>query len=278
MQLLDTFLASWCLQFLCVAAFSMQFVNLRLVTLSLAVAFPCGALAASYTASSGSGLVQIVAGILAGILAASLAGTFDLWCMGRNAAFTLLASLGVLKVLQAVLTLCGFGGIQSMPFMGDLGAGTPFGRPVWLPYALVVTLAIVAFSAYLRRSRSFFLSTIAVGDSKTLSSLYGISPTAVFFKVQVLGGAIAGATGVFLAADNGVRPDLGTMMALKAFAILSLSRSSLTMQLVLTALLVITEYAAAYYLGGHAREALGLVLLCVIMLIEGKIRGQEAVQ
>lgn len=263
---------------LCVLVFWPQFFHLRIISLSLAISLPLGALSAKLLVSTSIGSVPFLAvAALGGALTALASGFFDLKCAGFNKGLALLASLGLMKFCQGSLTALGFGGISSFNVRPPLSGFSPPQAPTWLLAALSCLIVAIAVLHYGYRRRIIFLQAIAVGDNRSLAALFGVSPARVILSIQAASGGLAGVLGVFLAMDGGYRPDLGAGLALKAFAILVLVGHNF-FAIILTGLaLVIVETAASYWWGGHAREAAGYALLAVTLLCNSWLRGRAAV-
>lgn len=268
------FLASWVLLALAVLTFSGQFLYLRVITLSLAVSFAGGAYAAAALGPD-AGVPRLLLGMAGGMVMAALGGAFDRWAGVRIHSLALLASFGFLKIFQAAVELSGYGGVRAFPlsFNQSYSFLELFNKPIWLPAALVGLLlfSILLFTLY--RFAGLRLSAIAVGDDTRLAALFGVSSRQVYFSVQLLGGAIGGFTGVLMAADGGLRPDLGFSTCIKAFGVLIATGGNWMYLLPLTLLLVLGEYLAAYYLGGHAKEAVGFILLGGALILYPRLKA-----
>jgi branched-subunit amino acid ABC-type transport system permease component len=269
----NNFLASWVLLSLTVLTFSGQFLYLRLVTLSLAVAFAGGAYAAA-SLGPGNAASHLFVGIIGGMTAAAIGGIFDRWAGVRVRALALLASFGFLKIFQALIEIIGKGGVGAFPVTFPLISISPYPmiHPSWLPIGIIglLTFSLLLWVAY--KIAGLRLSSIAVGDDDALAALFGISATHISVNVQLLGGAIGGFTGVLMAADAGLRPDLGFNICIKAFGVLIATGGRWIYLLPLTVLMVFVENTAAYYFGGHAKEFAGFILLAIVLTMRPCMR------
>jgi branched-subunit amino acid ABC-type transport system permease component len=182
--------------------------------------------------------------------------------------FGFFASVGYLKLCQGLITVATGGGIGVLTIggYGLASLGGVLAAPEWTGIAVVtMTAALVANAWFLRHSLTG-IAAIALGDDPALSLLFGIRPVLVRIVVYSVGGATAGLGGLFLAADSGLRPDVGFSVCLKAFAVLIVSGGRVPLVCLWSAVLVAVEIAAGYWWGGHAREATGLVFLGVVLL------------
>ena len=273
MHTVSNYLASWLILALTVLTFSGQFLYLRLVTLSLAASFAGGAYAASVL-GPGPAFPRLLLGMVGGVATAVIGGCFDRWAGVRIRALALLASFGFLKIFQAVIELSGQGGVRALPVVFFSPPFLPawFATPIWLPTATVGMLCLASLLFLVYKVAGIRLSAIAVGDDDALATLFGISATRISLYVQILGGTLGGFTGVLMAADAGLRPDLGFNTCIKAFGVLIATGGHWPYLLPLSLLLILAENTAAFYLGGHAREAAGFLLLGGALLLRPRIR------
>jgi branched-subunit amino acid ABC-type transport system permease component len=273
MQDVGNFVASWLILALTVLTFSGQFLYLRLITLSLAVSFAAGAYAAA-TIGPGPAVPRLLIGMVGGIAAAIVGGLFDRWAGVHVRALALLASFGFVKVFQALIEISGHGGISALPIVFHTPNLFPkwLTSPVWLPTAMIGFLLFILLLGFAYRFAGLRLDAIAVGDDDDLATLFGVSTLCTSLSVQLLGGALGGFTGVLMAADAGLRPDLGFSTCIKAFGVLIATGGHWSYLLPLTVLMILAENTAAFYFGGHAREAAGFLLLGGALLLRPGIR------
>lgn len=270
---ITNFLASWTLLVLAVLTFYGQFIYLRIVTLSLVVAFAGGAYAASIIETNSFSL-KVITGIIGGMVLAAVSGFFDRWVGMRKRVLALLASFGFIKIFQAIIELSGFGGVRVLNI--DFSRPAIFGgfncNPIWLLTAVqgIIISGIVLIILY----KVFRLRLIAtaIGDDIVLAKLYGISSNKIYGVIQIISGAIAGFAGLLMANDVGLRPDLGLNVGIKAFGVLIASGGRWYNVIFLTILFVLGESVAAYYISGQSREIVGYVILLVALIVHNKIR------
>jgi rhamnose transport system permease protein len=266
-QTINQFAASWILLALTVLAFSGQFLYLRLITLSLAVSFAGGAYAAALL-GPGPAAPRLLAGVLGGVVLAAVGGIFDLWAGSKAKSLALLASFGFLKAFQGLVEACGWGGVGAMTLTFAIPSGGGLlATPAWLPTAFIGLAGFTTLLVIVYKTGKVRLKAIASGDDPGLAALFGVSVVQTTVIVQLLGGAIGGFAGVLMAADSGLRPDLGMIAALKAFGVLVATGGRWVLLLPGTMLLVAAENIAAYHIGGHAREAAGLVVLALALIV-----------
>lgn len=277
-QLLNNGLASFIFLALVSIALAGQLHSLRVVSLSLVAAIVAGAYAAKgFVALTGShsaflGLVvACVAGAAVGAVGAQLDSRFD----AHSKVLALLASLGFLKLVQGLLTAVTGGGIEALPIALPhiLPAGAPFATPSWLVIGSLLVIGFAVFHWLVIDRTRLGAAAVAVGDNRVLASLFGINARRTQTIVQAFGGTVAGAAGLIMALDTGLRTDLGLLVAIKAFGVLIASRGSFLLIFVWAAVLIVIEQLIGFYWGGQLSEAAGLTFLVVVLLVLGA-RGQ----
>lgn len=272
-DLLASGIASLVILILAAGAFYHQLVLLRVVSLSLVVALligPYAAQASLHLTGSDSVVVALAAAALSGGIVGVTSGRLDLVFFERAGVMGLLASLGLLRVSQGVISAATGGGIDrlSVTIPERWRFGGVLAAPDWLPVGIVVLALALALLFLILPANGLTSAALAVGDDPLLARTFGISPTRIYDLSQSVGGALAGCTGLLIALDSGLRPDLGMTTILKAFGILIALRGRLTRFIPLAAVLSLVELLAAYFGGGHLREAAGLSFLMAVLLVQ----------
>lgn len=273
-QLVNNGLAAYFFLIAVCVALAGQFLSLRVISLSLVAAIAGGAYGAKASMSilgTESAAVAMASGVLAGMVTGGLGAAIDA-CFKRKAPMlALLASLGYLKVVQSVITLCTGGAVEvlAVRMPNPLPPGTLLSTPRWLFVGLIVVVVGAALQVVLLYRTALGASAVAIGDDIELASLFGVPARAVQVLLQSIGGCIAGLAGVLMAADTGLRPDLGLAIALKAFGVLIAARGRFHLLFVWAAVLVLLEQIVGFYWGGQLREATGLGFLVIALLVIG---------
>ncbi len=248
-----------------------QFHHLRILSVSLVAAMIVGAYSVKVAGALfaptpiwGAMLFAVLGGAVIGLVGGSTHSF-----IGKNhKALGLLASFGLLKVVQGGITVITGGGVEVFPLeiRTPLPLGWPLAQPTWLLAGLVFMIASLLIHWYvLNRTWTGFAAT-AIGDDRALASLFGINILRVELIVQIIGGALAGIAGVFVAIDSGLRPDVGFLIVLKAFGILIVSRGNFSLFVLWSLSLCLIEQIVGYFWGGQLKEMIGPVFLATVLL------------
>ena len=273
-QLINNGLAAYVFLLAVCVALTAQFFSLRVISLSLVAAIAGGAYGAKAvmsTLGTENVAVAMASGALVGVATGSLGAAIDAWFKKKTPILALLASLGYIKVVQSVITLCTGGAIEvlavNMP--NPLPTGALLSTPRWLFVGLIAVVVATLLQAFLLYRTALGASAVAIGDDIELASLFGVPTRSVQVMLQSIGGCIAGLVGVLMAVDAGLRPDLGLAVALKAFGVLIAARGRFYLLFIWAGVLILLEQIIGYYFGGQLREAAGLGFLVVALLVIG---------
>jgi branched-chain amino acid transport system permease protein len=257
--------------------FTLTFGVLHVLNLAHGAVFMVGALVGLYSITE-AGLALAPAFLLA-IVGGGLAGVLVDWVAlrplrqrGANEFAAIISSLGIAQVLMSagqVVTKT-----QTMRF--------PFGTfPVvfyqflglrvsllQLVIMAVVTVLVLSLFYYLLAT-SFGRQIRAVAISERTATLLGVNPTAVYFQVFFISGALAGAAGVIIGlAFNSVHFLMGEPYLLKAFVVVVLGGLGSVVGAVVAGLLFgMIQTLTVAYLSSALSDAIIYSLLFVILLL-----------
>jgi len=279
-QLINNGLAAYLFLAATCVALSGQFLSLRVVSLSLVASIAVGGYGArEVTAVLGTKniLVALLAGAFAGWIVGAIGARIDAWFKNKVPVLALLASLGFVKIVQAVITMSAGGSVEvlAVNVPTSLPDGVILATPDWLFAGFVAFVLCAAFQTWFLYGTRYGKSAVAIGDDVELAALFGVPINRVQITIQSTGGGIAGLMGVFMAIDTGLRPDLGFSVALKAFGVLIASRGRFELLFPWAAVLILLEQGTGYYFGGQLREAVGLAFLVVALLVLGVSRSNR---
>ncbi len=257
--------------------FTLTFGVLHVLNLAHGAVFMVGALVGLYSVTvmelplALAFLFAIVGGGLAGVLVDWVA-LRPLRQRGANEFAAIISSLGIAQVLMSagqVVTKT-----QTMRF--------PFGtfpvvfyeflglRVSLLQLVIVAVVAVlVLLLFYYLLATSFGRQIRAVAISERTASLLGVNPTAVYFQVFFISGALAGAAGVIIGlAFNSVHFLMGEPYLLKAFVVVVLGGLGSVAGAVVAGLLFgLIQTLTVAYLSSALSDAIIYSLLFVILLL-----------
>jgi branched-chain amino acid transport system permease protein len=177
-------------------------INLGTGAVSMVTAFAFWALRSGYFGPTFPTVVAIAIAMLAAILVGVLSELVVFRPLRTSSPLAkLVASLGILLVLQATMLLW-FGEIpRQIPNVFPSGIATVFGKSIpanrfWM--AGVVLVIAVALWALFRYTR-FGLATRAASENEVFAMLAGLSPNQLSMANTLLASAIAGAMGIVAA-------------------------------------------------------------------------------
>lgn len=183
----------------------------------------------------------------------------------------MMTTFGVALILRNLVEL--EAGSATQPFNTPLSGRALEFAGVRFPAASLVTLAvslvtILAFTAYLRRSRSGFAIRASAQDLRT-SGLMGVPIDRTVVVMFALGGALGVVGGLLYASAYGIfYIGMGFQGLLKGFAAAVVGGiGSLQGALLGGLLLGVTESMVGPYLSGAYRDAIAFLLLITILLI-----------
>lgn len=129
----------------------------------------------------------------------------------------LVASLGVLTMLQAVLAMGFTSQFQTLSLGGVSGVVDIFGAVITRVQLLILVcgLLITATLAVVLKKTMFGKAVLAVSDDEEVSKIVGINTEKIVGVVFFLGSAIAGLAGIFIGFDTGIEPTMGMHLLLK---------------------------------------------------------------
>src|SRR5229473_1792821 len=155
-----------------------QVLSLRVISLSLLCAIIGGAYfaraALDIFRSDTLGLA-LIAGFFGGTAIACLGAMLDAVFREKSKALALLASLGLLKVTQGVITLSTGGGVQAFIVrVGGTYDASFLRSPVWLPYGFCLAVGASLLHWWFLLRTPIGVAAVAVGDDPSLAALFGV--------------------------------------------------------------------------------------------------------
>jgi simple sugar transport system permease protein len=192
-------------------------INLSL-TYTATLGMIIGGLAMStITASGGSPVLALTAGIGLMILTALACGAVNGLAVVYLGITPMIATLGTSSIFEGVsLNITKGGAISGFPMeFIDIGSGSIFGIP--LPMIIFVVIIIVAH-LFLERS-SFGSAVYMTGSNPKVARYSGINVKAILFFVYVVAGFLCAVAGVFMASRyNSAKESYGSSYLLQAVA------------------------------------------------------------
>lgn len=218
-------------------------------------------------------IVSISLGILvAGILGFLIEKVVYRQLRARKVSHTvlLIASLGVLTVVQAVLAI-----LFSSQFLTlsrdigttrifDIGGGVMTETQVVILAAALFVMALLALT--LRFSR-FGQAVRAVADDEEVAQIVGVNSERIIGIVFFIGAAIGGIAGIAVGFDTGIQPTMGmTLLLSGVVAAIVGGVGNVYGGVVGAFLLAAVENAGVWYLSGEWKAAIAFAILIVFLL------------
>ncbi len=190
----------------------------------------------------------------------------------RKASGTILlvASLGVLTVIQAVIAIIFSSQFQTLSrdvaaekVYTILGGAITQTQVLILVTALVIMLAL----ALLLKYTLFGKAVRAVSDDDEVASIVGINTEKVMGAVFAIGSAIAGVAGVAAAFDTGIQPTMGLSLLLKGvIAAIIGGIGNVYGGIIGAFFLAIVENLGAWQFSGEWKDAVAFAVLILFLL------------
>jgi len=130
----------------------------------------------------------------------------------------MVASLGVMTIIQSVLALVYGSHYKSIPGTSDIPTyNLFFGARITLVQIIIFLTGVGSCTAlmWMTFHTRFGRSIVALSDSHEMARIVGISPDRSIAWVFFVGAALAGVSGVLVAYDVGVEPAMGMELLLK---------------------------------------------------------------
>jgi branched-subunit amino acid ABC-type transport system permease component len=129
----------------------------------------------------------------------------------------LVASLGVLTVLQAIVAMIFTSQFQTLSMGGGSKVFEIFGAVITqVQLTILVTgLLIMTTLAVVLKKTLFGKAINAVADDEEVAKIVGIDTNKIIGKVFLIGSMIAGLAGIFIGFDTGIEPTMGMSLLLK---------------------------------------------------------------
>ncbi|MEW6471512.1 MAG: ABC transporter permease [Actinomycetota bacterium] len=173
-------------------------------------------------------LAAAVAVLLAGVVAGFLIERFALLLADKPPANRIVATIGLLVVIQSVIVLRY--GAATIPMRYFLPTRTVEIGGVNIRYEQLVVFALAALAAVwlnrFFRTAKLGVAMQAVVDDPALLGLQGVSPVRVRRQAWIIGSCFAAASGALLAPSLGLDPILLTLLVVQAFGAAAIGRFS----------------------------------------------------
>lgn len=130
----------------------------------------------------------------------------------------MVASLGLVTIIQSILALIYGSHYKSFPGASDMATFTIFGDARITAIQVIIfatAIGACAFLMWLTFHTRFGRSIVALSDSHDMARIVGINPDKTTIGVFFIGAALAGLSGMLVAYDIGVEPMMGFELLLK---------------------------------------------------------------
>ncbi|HEY4513806.1 MAG TPA: branched-chain amino acid ABC transporter permease [Candidatus Paceibacterota bacterium] len=187
-----------------------------------------------------------------------------------SSAVLLIASLGVLTVIQAVLAILFTSQFQTL----GRGAGESrtfeiFGGAITQTQSIILITALVVMTALglVLKYTLFGKAVKAIADDEEVASIVGINSERMIGIVFFIGSAIGGMAGIATGFDTGLQPTIGLSLLLKGVIAAIVGGIGNVYGGVLGAfLLAIIENLGAWQFSGEWKDAIAFIVLVVFLL------------
>lgn len=170
----------------------------------------------------GGGLAYLLPIVVAGLF-----GLFNGWMITTFHIQPIIATLILFLAGRGIAQVITDGQLQA--FREPDWQYLSLGRPLEIPFQVILMLAIVAIAAWVMRSTIFGRYVLAIGDNEAAARLAGVPVTKVKLAVYVISGLLAGLAGLIVIAINSSADAsrIGENMELNAIAAVAVGGTSL---------------------------------------------------
>ncbi len=183
----------------------------------------------------------------------------------------LLASLGVLTVVQAIIAILFSSQFQTLSKnTGSYSSFQIFGGVITHTQSIIFLggLCVMAFLIVLFKYSMFGKAVRAVSDDEEVSRIVGINSEKVIGKVFLIGGIIAGLSGISVGFDTGIDPTMGLSLLLKGVVACIIGGIGNIYGGVLGALFLgFIENYGVWYFSGEWKDAIAFAVLIIFLLV-----------
>jgi len=221
--------------------------------------------------------LSLVPSILLGIIAAGVIGFLIETVVyrplrARKASLTvfLIASLGVLTVIQAVIAIVFSSQFQTLSRnIGEIQTYTLWGGVITQTQVLILAagLLIMTVLGFTLRYTMFGKAVRAVADDSEVATIVGINSNRIIGIIFFVSSMIAGLAGIAVGFDTGIQPTMGLALLLKGVIAAIIGGLGNVYGGVLGAfLLAAIENAGAWQFAGEWKDAIAFAILILFLL------------
>ena len=180
----------------------------------------------------------------------------------------LVASLGVLTVLQAIIAILFSSQFQTLS-TGSSKVFEFYGAVITQVQLIILLsgLAIMFLLAFLLKKTLFGKAIKAISDDEEVSKIVGINTNKIIGSVFFIGSMIAGLAGILIGFDTGVEPTMGLSLLLKGVVASIIGGIGNIYGGVLGAFLLgFVENFGIWKISGEWKDAIAFALLIIFLL------------
>lgn len=181
----------------------------------------------------------------------------------------LVASLGVLTVIQAIIAMIFTSQFQTLSLGGSTRVFEVYGAVITQVQLIILAsgLFIMLLLAFVLKKTLFGKAVNAVSDDEEVSKIVGINTDKIIGAVFFIGSMIAGLAGIFVGFDTGLEPTTGMALLLKGVIASIIGGIGNIYGGVLGAFLLgLVENFGIWKISGEWKDAIAFGLLIVFLL------------
>lgn len=181
----------------------------------------------------------------------------------------IVASLGVLTVLQAIVAMLFTSQFQTLSVGGESKVYEIYGAVITQVQLVILLsgIAIMTALAMVLKKTMFGKAIEAVSDDEEVSKIVGINTNKVISGVFVIGSMIAGLAGILIGFDTGIEPTMGMHLLLKGVVASIIGGIGNIYGGVIGAFLLgFIENFGIWKISGEWKDAIAFALLIIFLL------------
>lgn len=203
------------------------------------------------------------------LLAVAIDRSLYRWFRARQPVILLISSFGVALMLRALVQI--FWGPDTITYQTGIQRPYVFAglriRPTQVTILLCTAALVFAVHLFLQKSK-MGKAMRAMADNPGLARLSGIDTERVVLWTWVLGGALAGAAGVFLGLDTRLHPEMGWHLLLPIFAAAILGGIGKPYGAIAGGLVIgIVQETSTLFLAPAYKPAIAFAILVVMLIV-----------
>lgn len=187
-----------------------------------------------------------------------------------SSSILLIASIALMILLESIIMIWFGSGVKTINFIQERQGVELFGANITPLQITIIALALLMFfGLYLFMKKTKLGKAMrAVADNKDVAEIVGISSEKIYSYSFIIGSALAGLAGIFVALEYNLQPTIGASLMIKGFAAAVIGGiGSVSGAIAGAVSLGLIENFGIWFLPSGFKDAITFVILFIFLLI-----------